>query len=97
MGPETLCRCPETELPGLGSPAAEGLDLNAVMDCETPLASVNCSRSSTFVRPLAARRGGGKIGLALETASTKGRCVLKHQGETRGYYGLDKHKITISI
>ena len=53
MGPETLCLCPETELPGLGSPAAEGLDLKAVMDCETPLARVNCSLSSTFVRPFA--------------------------------------------
>ena len=57
IGPETLCLCPETELPGLGSPAPEALDLNGVMDCETPLARVNCSRSSTFVRPFAAKRG----------------------------------------
>ena len=57
MGPEMLCLCPcpETELPGLGSPAPDcALDLNGVIDCETPEASVNCSRSSTFVRPLAA-------------------------------------------
>merc|ERR1719150_2611320 len=56
MGPEMLCLCPcpETELPGLGSPAPDcARDLNGVIDCDTPDASVNCSRSSTFVRPLA--------------------------------------------
>lgn len=56
IGPDMLWRCPdcpETELFGLVSAALEGLDLKAVMLCETPEARVNCSRSSTFVRPLA--------------------------------------------
>ncbi len=44
---------PTTEDPGLDC----ARDLNGVMLCETPLARVNCSRSSTFVRPLAGRRG----------------------------------------
>ena len=45
---------PETEdaASGLG-PLNEGLDLKGAMLCETPAANVNCSRSSTFVRPLA--------------------------------------------
>lgn len=30
-----------------------GLDLNAAMPWLTPSAKINCSRSSTFVRPLA--------------------------------------------
>ena len=56
IGPETLGRCwlelPETEASGLG-PLKDGLDLNGVMLWETPAAKVNCSRSSTLVRPLA--------------------------------------------
>ena len=41
---------PETEDVGLSLGA---FDLNGVMDWETPEARVNCSRSSTLVRPLA--------------------------------------------
>lgn len=55
MGPEMLCLCPDTELPGLDW----ARDLKGVMDCDTPDASVNCSRSSTFVRPLAIKTGEG--------------------------------------
>lgn len=32
---------------------ADVLGLNAVIDCETPSARMNCSRSSMLVRPLA--------------------------------------------
>lgn len=32
-----------------------GFDLNAAMPWLTPSAKINCSRSSTFVRPLATR------------------------------------------
>ncbi len=51
IGPETLgrCPCPEIELPGLDW----ARDLNGVIDWETPEARVNCSLSSTFVRPFA--------------------------------------------
>ena len=76
IGPETLCLCPETELPGLGRPAPEALDLNGVMDCETPLARVNCSRSSTFVRPFAAKCG--ITALTFETASTSKEVRVKN-------------------
>ena len=56
MGPDMLGLCGwpdwlETELLGLAS--ALVLVLNGVMLCDTPDANVNCSRSSTFVRPLA--------------------------------------------
>ena len=53
MGPETLCRCadsPDMEPLGLLS---LGFDLNGVILCDTPDARVNCSLSSTLVRPLA--------------------------------------------
>ena len=55
---------PETEEVGDSRGA---LDLKGVMDWETPEARVNCSRSSTLVRPLAAqthrvRRGKGARG-----------------------------------
>ena len=55
-----LGRCPGPELPdteasGLG-PLNDGLDLKGAMLCETPAAKVNCSRSSTLVRPLAVER-----------------------------------------
>lgn len=43
---------PEEEISGLGS-LKKGFDLNGVMLCETPVARVNCSLNSTFVRPLA--------------------------------------------
>ena len=56
IGPEMLPLWPDwppdTELFGLPS-VLEGLALNAVILCETPEAKVNCSRSSTLVRPLA--------------------------------------------
>jgi hypothetical protein len=55
IGPEMLGRCPAapaTEASGLG-PLKDGLDLKGAMLCETPAAKVNCSRSSTLVRPLA--------------------------------------------
>lgn len=50
MGPATDWeRCDPAELPpGLA------LGLNAVILCDTPSAKMNCSRSSMFVRPLAA-------------------------------------------
>lgn len=50
MGPATdWVRCGPAELtPGLA------LGLNAVILCDTPSAKMNCSRSSMFVRPLAA-------------------------------------------
>jgi len=50
MGPATdWVRCDPAELaPGLA------LGLNAVILCDTPSAKMNCSRSSMFVRPLAA-------------------------------------------
>ena len=47
---------PDTE--EVGELASRGaLDLNGVIDWETPEARVNCSLSSTLVRPLAASRG----------------------------------------
>ena len=52
MGPEMLGLCPWPEMDPDGDCAV--LDLNGVMDWETPEARVNCSRSSTLVRPLAA-------------------------------------------
>lgn len=66
IGPDILGRCPdcpETELLGLVSVALEGLALKAVILCETPEAKVNCSRNSTFVRPLAVKRLGKHISL----------------------------------
>lgn len=53
MGPETLGLCPCPEMEPLGDCAVR--DLKGVMLWETPDASVNCSRSSTLVRPLAAK------------------------------------------
>ena len=52
IGPciEPLRVSPETEDVGLSLGA---FDLNGVIDWETPEARVNCSRSSTLVRPLA--------------------------------------------
>ena len=47
----------ETER-GDGLPA---FALNGASDCETPGARMNCSRSSTLVRPLAVMRGGGGV------------------------------------
>ena len=44
---------PETEEVGDSPRSPRGFDLNGVMDWETPEARVNCSRSSTLVRPLA--------------------------------------------
>lgn len=51
---------PETEASGLG-PLKEGFDLKGVMLCETPAARVNCSRSSTLVRPLAVLGGNKRL------------------------------------
>jgi hypothetical protein len=45
---------PDTEEVGLSRGA---FDLNGVIDWETPEARVNCSLSSTLVRPLAEGRG----------------------------------------
>lgn len=55
MGPAELGlreACPETELLGLSVFCVDVLGLNEVILCDTPGASVNCSRSSTLVRPL---------------------------------------------
>ena len=55
MGPEVgrpLRPSPEMEEVG---EAAGALDLKGVMDWETPEARVNCSLSSTLVRPLAGK------------------------------------------
>ena len=49
-----LCCSPETE--DVGDDWVGGaLDLKGVIDWETPEARVNCSLSSTLVRPLAAK------------------------------------------
>jgi len=55
IGPMTLSRwpeLPETELSGL-APLMDIFGLKEAMPWDTPGAKVNCSRSSTFVRPLA--------------------------------------------
>jgi hypothetical protein len=55
IGPMTLSRCPElpaTELSGL-APLMDILGLKEAIPWDTPGARVNCSRSSTLVRPLA--------------------------------------------
>jgi hypothetical protein len=55
IGPDMLGLWPEgpaTDESGLG-PLIEAFDLNGAMLWETPEAKVNCSRSSTLVRPLA--------------------------------------------
>ena len=59
MGPcmDPLRVSPETEDVGLSLGA---FDLKGVMDWETPEARVNCSRSSTLVRPFA---GWGGLGM----------------------------------
>ena len=64
----TLVIGPDVGMPFLPSPdmeevgeAAGALDLKGVMDWDTPEARVNCSLSSTLVRPLA---GKGWSGLA---------------------------------
>ena len=64
IGPEILpLGCPDappdTELLGLAPGAASLglLDLKAVILCDAPGAKVNCSRSSTLVRPLAKKIG----------------------------------------
>ena len=65
MGPAELGlreACPETELFGLSVFCVDVLGLNEVILCDTPGASVNCSRSSTLVRPLA-KKGAKKLGL----------------------------------
>lgn len=64
MGPAELGlreACPETELFGLSVFCVDVLGLNEVILCDTPGASVNCSRSSTLVRPLA-KKGVKKLG-----------------------------------
>ena len=73
IGPEILpLGCPdappETELFGLAPGAASlvRLALKAVILCDAPGAKVNCSRSSTLVRPLA-KKVGKKYGLILES------------------------------
>ena len=56
--------CPETELLGLSAFCCwDVLGLNDVIDWDTPGASVNCSRSSTLVRPLAKKNqaNGGYV------------------------------------
>ena len=63
MGPAELGlreACPETELFGLSVFCVDVLGLNEVILCDTPGASVNCSRSSTLVRPLA-KKGVKKL------------------------------------
>ena len=45
---------PDTELVGDSPRSPRGLDLNGVMDWETPEARVNCSLNSTLVLPFAA-------------------------------------------
>ena len=55
MGPDMLGLGPDgpaTDESGLG-PLIEAFDLKGAMLWETPAAKVNCSRSSTLVRPLA--------------------------------------------
>ena len=55
MGPIMLSLCPEllaTEASGL-APLIDILGLKVAIPWETPGAKVNCSRSSTLVRPLA--------------------------------------------
>lgn len=41
---------------------ADVFGLNAVIDCDTPSARMNCSRSSMLVRPLAMVRNGRSEG-----------------------------------
>lgn len=52
MGPALGVRSELAEEPEPGV-EAEVLGLKAVIDCETPSANMNCSRSSMFVRPFA--------------------------------------------
>jgi hypothetical protein len=55
MGPEVGRPFrPSPDMDEVGE-AAGALDLKGVMDCETPEARVNCSLSSTLVRPLAGK------------------------------------------
>ena len=51
---------PDTEEVGDSPLSPRGLDLNGVMDWDTPEARVNCSLSSTLVLPLA-RMGNTKL------------------------------------
>lgn len=57
MGPETPFRpSPDTEEVGDAAEVFDILEVNPTTLWLTPAASVNCSRSSTLVRPLAKRR-----------------------------------------
>ena len=83
-----LGRCPdwlETELLGLAS--ALDLDLKAVILWETPEARVNCSRSSTLVRPLA--KLGGEKGIStfvVVNFETKIKNAHKEKRRTKKIY-----------
>lgn len=53
MGPVEGVRSELAEEPEPGVVDVDVFGLNAVIDCDTPSAKMNCSRSSMFVRPFA--------------------------------------------
>ncbi len=55
---------PSPDMEEVGEATGAAFDLKGVMDWDTPEARVNCSLSSTLVRPLAAK---GCLGLEKET------------------------------
>ena len=86
IGPcmEPFLVSPETEEVGLSLGA---LDLKGVIDWETPEARVNCSRSSTLVRPLAGWGGLGQDSVGAQLA----------KGETRQDTGGRQLLLSIAI